>query len=260
MFTIINGNARSLQPKLESFIDCFNNSEASVGVVTETWLDGEPIEEELSEEHGIGFISRNRTQRATNDVRYGGVAVAWRESHASLKRLDINNPEDKEVLVATGKINGHIRKMVVLACYLPPGYSKKRGEGALDFINETIVSLKQKCTDPYIIIAGDFNQWQVADPLLDFPDIREAAVGPTRGTMEIDKIFTNLSRSISEAGSLVPLETADGTCQSNHKVVFCKAAITKMRTFKWETTHIGISMMNWLNALKNGSFFMSGKR
>ena len=101
MFTIINGNARSLTPKLESFIDCFNEAEASIGVVTETWMGGgdSVVEEELSEGHGIGFAHRNRTARAQNGQFYGGVAVAWRGSHCSMKRLEVSNPDDFEVFV-----------------------------------------------------------------------------------------------------------------------------------------------------------------
>ena len=44
MFTIINGNARSLRPKIESLIDCFNETESTVGIITETWL-GEETED-----------------------------------------------------------------------------------------------------------------------------------------------------------------------------------------------------------------------
>ena len=128
MFTIINGNARSLKPKLESFIDCFSDSEAGVGVVSETWLEGEgELVEELSEKYGIGFVSRPRTRPADNGVHYGGVAVAYRNEYCVLKKLELANPEDFEVLVTVGNIKGHRRKLVIIACYLPPGYTKRRG-------------------------------------------------------------------------------------------------------------------------------------
>lgn len=38
LFTLINCNARSLCPKLDSLIDCFNETEAAIGFVTETWM------------------------------------------------------------------------------------------------------------------------------------------------------------------------------------------------------------------------------
>ena len=44
--SIINTNARSLKPKLESLIDCMNETDGHVAVVTESWLkDGEALEE-----------------------------------------------------------------------------------------------------------------------------------------------------------------------------------------------------------------------
>ena len=48
--TVINTNARSLCPKISSLIDCYNDMNASVGVITETWLtDGESLEEEVED-------------------------------------------------------------------------------------------------------------------------------------------------------------------------------------------------------------------
>ena len=233
MFTIINGNARSLKPKLDSFIDCFEDSGASVAVVTETWMGGDDCSEDLEEGNGIGFLHRSRGRKAANGAYYGGVAVAWRIRHCNMYRIDLPNTDDFEVLVTAETIKGHTRKLIVLACYLPPSYTKLRGEAALDYINGLIVQLKITYTDPYLVIAGDFNQWAIGDALLDFSDLKEAAVGPTRGSREIDKIFTNISRSITEAGSLAPLETEDGLC-SDHKVAFCKAQISKLRSFTWQ--------------------------
>ena len=37
-FTVLNTNACSLCPKISSLIDCFSQMDASVGIVTETWL------------------------------------------------------------------------------------------------------------------------------------------------------------------------------------------------------------------------------
>ena len=37
-FTIVNTNARSLCPKIHSLIDCFNELEADIAIITETWL------------------------------------------------------------------------------------------------------------------------------------------------------------------------------------------------------------------------------
>ena len=71
--------------------------------------------------------------------------------------------------------------------------------------------------------------------MLDFPDLREVDVGPTRGDRSIDKIFTNVSRSVESAGTLEPLETDDGSRQSDHRVAYCRAELARLRTFVWQT-------------------------
>ena len=68
-FTIINTNARSLTRKISSFIDSFKELEASIAVVTETWLaDGPSLEEDVDDlllGTGIGLLTRNRPPAAS---------------------------------------------------------------------------------------------------------------------------------------------------------------------------------------------------
>ena len=237
MFTVINCNARSLCPKIESLIDCFSEVEGTIRVVTETWLSGEQddLKEGLSCEHGLGFLNKNRNEQAANGVTYGGVGILWRENGCSLKEINMNNPSNWEVLVAAGGLKGHTRKLAVLACYLPPGYSVREADSALEYITNAVTMLKQKYTDPYIVVAGDYNQWDISGALLDFPDMREVDVGNTRGDRSIDRIFTNVSRSVESAGTLEPLETDDGSRQSDHRVAYCRAGLARLRTFVWQT-------------------------
>ena len=72
MFTIINCNARSLCPKIGFLIDCMEETDASVGVVTETWLDDEveEIQERLRKRMGWGSwpgigVRRQQTESVT---------------------------------------------------------------------------------------------------------------------------------------------------------------------------------------------------
>ena len=64
VFTFINTNARSLGPKINSLIDCFEEMEVAFGVITETWLaGGAGLQEDV--EHfeagaGIGLLTRSR--------------------------------------------------------------------------------------------------------------------------------------------------------------------------------------------------------
>ena len=72
--TIINTNARSLCPKITSLIDCLDELEGSLAVVTETWLaDGEALEADvvdLAAGAGLGMIHKNRLPN-THGVAHG---------------------------------------------------------------------------------------------------------------------------------------------------------------------------------------------
>ena len=94
---IINTNARSLCPKITSLIDCMDEMEETVGVVTETWLsDGEPLERDIADlAHGagLGLLYRNRKANASG-VSHGGVAVIYTRSTCSMTKVDIANPDN----------------------------------------------------------------------------------------------------------------------------------------------------------------------
>ena len=233
-FTIINCNARSLCPKIDSLIDCISETDAAVGVVTETWLDdarADTLRGEMINMSGLNMVTRCR-KAAENGVHYGGVAVVWSEARCTLKKLDYA-AKDYEILVCSGRMKGHSRHLVVVACYLPPGYVKQKGEEALAEVSEIITDLKRRFSDPYLIVAGDFNQWDVKETLLDFQDIKEVDVGPTRNSRQLDKIFTNMSRSIEAAGTLDPLESEDGA-SSDHRTAYCTMMMKRIQTFVWQ--------------------------
>ena len=64
---------------------------------------------------------------------------------------------------------------------MPPTYVKKRGEGALTYIADTVAEVKKRFRNPYIIISDDFYQWKLEDQMVEFADVREVEVGSTRG-------------------------------------------------------------------------------
>ena len=101
--------------------------------------------------------------------------------------MSLENPEDHEVLAAAGKFVGYSRSVVVLACYIPPNVTPERAVSCLDYIRGSVIEMKRKFDDPYIIISGDFNQWSIDSTLEDFPDLGEVNVGPTRGSRSIDR-------------------------------------------------------------------------
>ena len=45
---ILNTNARSLCPKIESWLDCFEEMDGTIGIITETWLsDGDTLDRDI---------------------------------------------------------------------------------------------------------------------------------------------------------------------------------------------------------------------
>ena len=213
-----------------------SETDAKIAVVTETWIaDGDSQDsliQGFSLGSGIGMITRNR-HKNSRGVAHGGVAVLWRESMGEVRRVKpaTKNDNDYEVLVAATSIKGHSRRIVIIACYLPPNYTRKKGQAALEYVGDVVVEVKK-------FIMGDFNQWAVGDTLLDFTDIKEVEVGNTRGNRSIDKIFCNLGRSVVESGTLAPLEMDDEpeeTRRSDHRVAFCKLDIPRLSKFVWET-------------------------
>ena len=232
---LINTNTRSLCPKIDSFFDCVKETDTNLAIVTETWMKNDMMDglrEDFLEGEGFRVAARNR-EVGGNGVAYGGVAVFWRDSFVRMAGIDLKNPDKYEVVVAAGSMKGHTRKLVVIGCYIPPNYTKKRAEGALDFIADRVVDLKRRYKDPYLIVGGDFNQWRIGDALLDFADLNEVKVGCTRKDKEIDRLFTNTTRSITDYGTLSPL-TADSEAASDHRVSYFWATLKKKETFVWE--------------------------
>lgn len=113
-------------------------------------------------------------------VAHGGVAVISRTATCSLKRMELHNPDGYEVLVTSSSLVGHTRKLIMITCYLPPNYNVHRAKGALEHIENVVRETKRTHKDPFIVVGGDFNQWDIGDALADFPDLKEADVGPTR--------------------------------------------------------------------------------
>ena len=227
-----------MKPKKLSLVDCLTELEVDFAVLTETWLQdhtADELREELVMGSGFGMVVRNR-RPTVNGVCYGGVAVVWRESVGRLAEIQFKNPDGYEVLVGAISLRGHSRKLVIVACYLPPGYNKIRGNGALCYVEDVVIEAKRKYKDPYLLIAGDFNQWKIGNVLANFQDIKEVNIGSTRGDKAIDKIFVNFSRSVVGSGTVDPLETEDEeAAKSDHRVAYCKAVLERRQKYEWET-------------------------
>ena len=205
-FIIINTNAQSLCPKVNSFIDCFNELDAQLAIVTETWFGDSPrLEQDLDDllyATGIAMLTKNRAP--VGGVSYGGVAIAYRAASVQLQDLRYPNPDCFETIMAAGSMRGHSRKLVVIAAYMPPGDPVQRGRSCLKHISEMVSEAKRRFSEPMIVVSGDFNQWPIGNALADYVDLVEVDVGPTRGSRSIDRIFLNLGSAVVSKGTTPP--------------------------------------------------------
>ena len=235
-FTMINTNARSICPKINSLLDTIEELDACMAVVTETWLaDGDTLEDDKQDLFlgaGISMLCRNR-KKDSRGMSYGGVALFYREDMCNFKKLDLKNEDDFEVLVAVGSLVGHSRKIITIACYIPPNYPVPRGNSCLEYIASLVIEVKRRYKDPYIIISGDFNQWNPTPLFDDFTDIKETSDGPTRGNHIIDRTFHNFEQ-VTSKGILNPLQTdMDLVRESDHKVCYLTAKLAKKAKYRW---------------------------
>ena len=151
----------------------------------------------------------NRPPNQNTGVSHGGVGIFYKNRIGNFKPISIPNPDNFEILPAIGSIRGSSRKLAIIAAYIPPNYTVPRGKKCLEHIESCILDIKRRFTDPFIIVAGDYNQWDALEALVEYRDMKEVPVGPTRGSREIDRFFCNIHRSVTESAVLPPLETED---------------------------------------------------
>ena len=235
--TIINTNARSLCPKIDSLVECFEELSVDISIVTETWLkdcqDTSQVLSDLELGFGLASLTRNRDPNPLTGLAHGGVAIIYRKKVGKFKPLSYPNPENFEVLPAVCSLTGTTRKLVVIAAYVPPNYAVGRGNACIEYIEDLVVEAKRLFSDPFIVIGGDFNQWAADQCVAEFPDMTETLVGATRGDRAIDRLFSNMGRSLESSGTVPPLDS--GQTVSDHRVMYAVFQIQRKQPYEWIT-------------------------
>ena len=209
-----------------------------LAIVTETWFaNGDKLELEAENMLlGRGLNMKWLNRAPVNGLSHGGVAVIYRDSLAKAKDYDFANPELFEVLPLRLNFADISRPVFVIAAYIPPGYTVPTGRACLQHINDLVLDIKNKHQDPYLVLAGDFNQWDVAEAVSDYDDLQEVPTPPTRGDRNIDRIFTNWGDDITDSGCVPPLETdGENRTYSDHNVQYACARLPGRERVKWET-------------------------
>ena len=135
--SIINTNARSISPKIDSLSDNLVELDCLFGILTETWLSNGPALElqleDFKERSGYTALTRNRPANARG-VSHGGVAVLAKTSQANIKYFKFRNPGRYEILPAQARVKGYTREFSIIGAYMPPSMSASESKECLELI------------------------------------------------------------------------------------------------------------------------------
>ena len=161
-------NARSLWQKTDSLAEWMVDHELDVAVVAETWFYECPALDKLMTDlergQGISLINKARSNPG------GGISIAFRKSKIYLKEFRVKCGRH-EIVCTTGNMIKNTRPLYVLATYISTRLRAKSYHELLGLLSDAIMKIKMQTNDPYIILAGDFNNKGIQEALGDYPDI-----------------------------------------------------------------------------------------
>ena len=203
-------------------------------LVTETWLQGgedlDNLAADLRGASGIELISKNRPKYSNRNPG-GGVAALYKKNMLSLSRESFTTKF--EVLLCRVKMHNNTRPMFVFLMYFPPKLKAADVRECLKSISEKIARLKLSNSNPYILLAGDVNQFPVDEAIIDHNDINLLRTPPTRGNACLDILASNFNEEITETFVESPLES--DIALSDHAVLVARASLKHKHDFKWIT-------------------------
>lgn len=83
--------------------------------------------------------------------------MIYRKIFCNMSRVDIDNPENFEVLITAANLPCYKEKLITIACYLPLNYPVPKGRAAVSYIEDVVIEVKRRFKDPFLVIVDDFN-------------------------------------------------------------------------------------------------------
>ena len=157
-------NCRSLQPKLRSLIEKFQNKEYSITILCEIWeKTGKKNKyfqskvEETLELDGLKYLSCGSRP---SGKRGGGVAILVDSTKLNIEKLQIHVPNNLEVLwtiVRPKELNqgSKFKEYILCSFYSPP--SSRKNRKLLDHLISTTHALMARFPTAAFYLAGDKN-------------------------------------------------------------------------------------------------------
>ena len=161
---------------MPSVYDCFEETSIDIMIVTETWFyDCAALERlMINSEKGNGIKMVNFCRKRKGKMNSGGgVSILYREGRAKVSEYKMKR-RGHEVVIVRAKLANNTRPMYIIGTYLSKRLSGAKGAELLTLINEGIHKIKSENANPYIIVAGDFNRWDVEKAYEDFEDWRRS--------------------------------------------------------------------------------------
>ena len=128
-------------------------------------------------------------------------------------------PTCHEIYAAVGRRTGQRRKVVAIVAYIPPHYNSQQNKSFYDAVNDSLMGLKTKYNNPYMIVGGDFNRQDIYEATREYPEIKTVTTGPTRGNAILDLIATDFNDQLLDAGT-TDLIYNQNEVKTDHKTVF----------------------------------------
>ena len=236
-------NARSLSNKMDEFESNIQLHNVQVAAITETWFTDH--NSWLMNMEGFNLYNRPRSEG-----RGGGVALYVSSDIESCLAEDIENHDLIETLWVILKPKYLPRNTSVIACcitYLPP--KSKNVNLVIDHIITSADTIRNRYPDVKLVIMGDFNRAKL-DQLSRLLQLKKFVKKPTRGSVTLDLIFSDIDQSnYTEATILPPLGSSDHSMvlwKPLYSKKVCKAVSVKRRPLpqsvmnafgRWITTH-----------------------
>ena len=229
-------NARSLWKKIQSMYDAFTDLELDFMIVSETWFHNTPALDRLvcDAEHGKGvkMINYCRTKRGRLNAG-GGISIIYNSNTLTGSEYNVKK-SGFEIAVGKFKLKNESRALFIIGAYLSTRLSKQEAEKNIQALVVIINKIKLQHESPYIVLGGDFNNFDISSITTDFIDLILINTHPTRRNRTIDLAICNVP--VVENEVYPPLHNDENDSDSDHRIVFFKAEWKHSHKFRWIKT------------------------
>ena len=214
----------------------FDELQLHFAVITESWLkDGDMLDRDVIDlEYGtdLKILYKNRPVRAARARKVGGgVSIIYSKSRCSFRERRIAS-KNFEIIMATGKVTGIDRSLMIIAVYIEPTMRVAALGELRELISDQVLKAKSSSNGegPLIYVGGDLNRRDLGPAFDVFNDISRINHEPTRLDACLDVVYGNFEASYQKV--FPPLESSAGA-KSDHACVVIFSKIENARNFKW---------------------------